>query len=340
MGEKQLVLALRAQGASAAEARDLALVAGALALVPDPEIDAAFADALEARLLSEPIEQPVQAPSTVVTPIRRTIVLPEARPAAPKTKAPIATVTPLPRRKYTMRKTLAIAIAAAMLLALPVAASANSLPTSPFYRVKIAMEQLKLHFMGSDTSKGFYELDRAGTRLDEADQLASLGDNKHVTQVLAMMRASQRNGSNLIQGDSPTVSELARLRSLLLGYAEQLTTLLPQVNMTARSSVLATIRQGQSIANKLAPVLGLTIAAVKLPEVSAPSASFDQSGGSTAAPSRTSASDGSDGSDISKDPGGSATKRVHDGVDGGCSVPGSANGLGDLAAPLAKVVCK
>lgn len=338
MGEKDLILALRAQGVGAAEARDLAVVAGALALVSDPEIDAAFADALEARLLAEPLEAETTSP--VVTQMPRPLT-PVLRPVpAPETSRPMAPVIPLPRRRFTMRKTFAIAIAAAMLLALPVAASANALPSSPFYRVKIALETLRLGLTRGDLAKGFYELNRAGVRLGEADQEASLGDNAHVVQALTMMRRSQANGSRLIQSGSPSLSDLERLRTTLLGYAKQLASLLPNVDSATRSSVLATIRQGETLANTIAPRLGIPVAAaVALPVTAGGSTTGGISQSETSSGSAGTSAGGSDSGDISKDPSGTAQKRVHDGVDGGCRVPGSANGLGGVTAPLAKVLC-
>jgi hypothetical protein len=344
MGEKELVLALRAQGASAAEARDLALVAGALALVPDPEIDAAFADALEARLLSEPVSSSDASPAvTSLRPVP-TVLRPAARPTparrpvaalSPQTTRTIAPVIPLPRRRHTMRKALAVAIAAAMLLALPVAASANALPSSPFYRLKIGIEQLRLHFTPGDVNKGFYDLERAGIRLDEADQENVLGHDDKVVQAMAMMRRSQSHGSALITGGSPSASDLERLRSTLLSYASELATLLPQVDSSARSSVLATLRQGQAIAKTL---LGSTAAAsIGLPAASDPSAPSVDDTSSTAS-SGGNAGSPPDSSDVN-DPVGGGQKRIKKGVDGGCRVPGSANGLGDLAAPLAQVLC-
>src|SRR5438093_12750549 len=107
--DKELVLALRAHGASAVEARELAAVAGALSLGPDPEIDSAFADALEARLMGEPMG--TAAPMGVVAPLRPTR---STAPAVPEAdRRTIAQVIPLPRRRFTVRKALVAAIAAA-----------------------------------------------------------------------------------------------------------------------------------------------------------------------------------------------------------------------------------
>lgn len=294
MGEKDLVLSLKAQGAKTAEARDLVAVAGALALVPDPQIDAAFADELEAVLMAE-----FDAQHSTVTQLRR------ARPAAAPAKtvktvptakpATIATVTQLPRRKMVIRKAMAAAIAAVLMMALPVAASANALPSSPFYKGKLAMEEFRLFLTHGDMAKGFYHLERARIRGEEMSQEAALGHAAVLVKVAGMMQAEQREGMRLILGANPTAAELAQAASTLRGISQQLTDMLPQVPQAARQPIIATVKLANDLANKLSTglntdVLGVSLpvlpAAPEGPEASAvePSSKTTSGGGSTTTP--------------------------------------------------------
>lgn len=342
MGEKDLVLSLRAQGATTAEARDLVAVAGALALVPDPEIDATFADALEATLMAE-FDQQV---STVkqLRPVRPAAAGPVAVPSKTQTSKPaaIATVTPLPRRKLVLRKTLAAAIAAVLIMALPVAASANALPSSPLYKGKLAIEEMRLFFTTGEMAKGFYHLERAKLRGEEMAQEAALGHTEVLVKVAALMQAEQRTGMRLILGANPNAAQLAQAADALRDISQQLTTLLPQVPQAVRPPIIATVNMTNDLANRLATslngtsVLGLTLPA--LPEAETPE------GSSAPAPSTPDAGSSPSAPTPPEDPGngdGDTGKKSSDiQAPEACQVPGSANGLTDVTAPLAKVFCE
>lgn len=345
MGEMQLALSLRAQGASHTEVRNLVGVAQALAVVPDPEIDAAFADALEARLLTEGLElspevTPLRRPVRSARPARRA-ARPAFRPVETTRSSRTAAVVPLPRRRFVVRKAMAVAIAAAMMLALPVAAGAQALPSSPFYKVKIAMEDVRSFFTGGDLAKGFYELSRAQTRFDEASQLLALGDAEHAAKTISSMKQHQRKGTQLILGASPSPADLERVEDYMRDLVGQLQDLLPQADSASRSTILDAIRQAEAIADNLAgttdmrlvnPADVLSKIAV---DVQSPSGTTTQSPAGT-----TPGEDNGGGSNAEpEDPVEGGGKKVKDGVDEGCRVPGSANGLGDVVAPLAKVFC-
>lgn len=336
MGEKELVLSLRAQGASAAEVRNLVAVAGALAVVPDPEIDATFADALEARLMTEGLETAVRT-SRVVTPLRRA----QIRPAVPVRRAPaprIATVTQLPRRRFVIRKTLAAAIAAAMLLALPVAAGANALPSSPAYSVKMALENFRMHLTTGEMAKAFYELQRASTRLGEIEQTLTIGDTTGAAEAARRMKNSQSHAGRLILAGSPSTADLRRAVKILRGQAANLADLLPKATGKAVSPMLDAIRTSQALANEVAAELGAPPAApIALPATGTESASSDRP--TTAGPSSSDRGAPDAGKPVDGKTTDDANTRVHNATQPTCQAPGSANGLGEILAPLAKVIC-
>lgn len=167
MGEDQL-LALALEGrvhAAQGETAQLIALAGNLALLPDPEIDATFAAVLEERLMTDglPVAQ---------SPARLEVV----KPAPVVPAEPVKTnVVQLPRRRMAMRRSLVgIAVAAAM-AAFPVAMAANSLPGSPFYGLKHAMERVWDARPGSTVDHAMRHLGRANERLSEAQQLIARG---------------------------------------------------------------------------------------------------------------------------------------------------------------------
>jgi hypothetical protein len=351
MGEKDLILSLRAQGAGVAEARDLAYVAGALAVVPDPEIDAAFANELEATLMAEFDAQ--MAPNVTqlrpAQPMRR-IEQPAAAVAAPKTtktsSAPIATVIPLPRRKLVIRKAMAAAIAAALMLALPVAASANALPSSPMYKGKLALEDIR-GFFTSGAAKGFFYLQRAKTRSEELAQETALGHTAVLAKVARLMQSEQAEGTKLILGSNPTAAELAQAAGTLREISQQLSSLLNVVPAAVRPTVLGALNKANALATSLDGTANGTLLpkmAIPVPaapgdptaavQPASPSSGSTASTGSTAG---TGAGGGSTGGAQAPTGGGTRTGDIT--APDTCQVPGSADGLTDVTAPLAKVMC-
>jgi hypothetical protein len=147
-----------------------------------------------------------------------------------------------------IRKAMAAAIAAALMLALPVAASANALPSSPLYKGKLALEDMRMWFTHGNMAKGFYMLQRAKTRGVEMAEESAQGHTAVLLKVAALMQAEQQEGMSLILSAKPSAEQLAQAASTLRDISAQLTTLLPQVPQAARPPNLQT----ETFANELA----------------------------------------------------------------------------------------
>src|SRR5437899_9078379 len=116
MGE-DLNLALALEGAIEAatpEVKGLVTIANALAQLPEPEIDATFAAELEQLLLTDGVTAPVGRPQLTVV-----------KPAVPVAPEPVRrdTVVRMPSRRFTVRRSLTAAVAAASLAAFPLVAT-------------------------------------------------------------------------------------------------------------------------------------------------------------------------------------------------------------------------
>src|ERR1041384_563708 len=168
MGESMnLALALEGRVKAARGTSDLVVLADALAALPEPEIDASFARALEARLMTEDFG---------VAAATRHLHVVKAEPAFPTTPADeivrVAPVVQMPRRNMVVRRSVAAGVAAAMLGAFPLVAAAQSLPGSPFYGLKRGVERMQIAFFGNAVQDGFSYGELAQRRIDEAWQLA------------------------------------------------------------------------------------------------------------------------------------------------------------------------
>lgn len=172
MGE-HLALALALEGrveAARAETATLVSLAGRLTTLPEPAIDAAFAAALEARLLAEEVET---APEIIQVPRLRVVrSIPETPADEIVRRAP---VVQMPRRRLVVRRGLAAAIAAASLGAFPVVAAAQALPGTPFYGMKISFEKMQIALFGDRVADAFTYVKLANARFGEAKQLDALG---------------------------------------------------------------------------------------------------------------------------------------------------------------------
>ncbi|MHB8511548.1 MAG: hypothetical protein ACYDCC_05155 [Actinomycetota bacterium] len=126
------VLALALDGATVPASEEvirLTDIAGIVGSLPDPEIDPRFAARLEAVLMAE-----FDAQQTTVSPALRIVKPAGIQPVVEPKTAP--NVIAFPRRRFVVRKVVAVAIAAAMLSALPIIASASALPGSPFFGIE------------------------------------------------------------------------------------------------------------------------------------------------------------------------------------------------------------
>lgn len=303
MGD-ELALDLALQGRvqpPTAQVERLAALAGTLAELPDPQIDPKFAAALEARLLEEEIEGE-QAPAR---PERHLTSVPAAKPAKPAAEprpaqpARRAPVVPLPRRRLVLRRGLVAAVAAAMLMAFPIAAGASALPGTPFYPIKTGViERIELAFAGDDVGKGMKHLDFAQRRAEEAVQLVALGAAEALVADTAAAQAREaETGASLILGATDDPAVLSRVMTIVSTSAESLSALLPGVSGAAEPALLGAIETNRAIASQLASVLGIAAPATSGPAVAGVAGDASSSAGSTssnvATSSDTIAGDGS-----------------------------------------------
>lgn len=347
MGEHlNLALALEGRTAARGEARELVALAQDLGSLPEPKIDETWAAALEARLLTEGLDE---APAVVGRPQLAVVEQPIEQPAAePVRRAPVVT---LPRRRMVVRRSVAAVAAAAMLGAFPVAAAASSLPGSPFYGLKRTMERAQIAMFGGAIADGFAHMDLADRRLGEAEQLSALGrGGDAIAALLADADESMRIGSALILGHTTNPEELTRL-ALLAGDAKvRAQGMQPGLPDDAAHAANAPIATAGSIQDQVADALGaapdaeIEVPAAVEPVVSAPSTTLTSSSGSTGAKGSNSSKSGTSGSKSTvtrttdSEPTGTG-KDLSGDERRGCEIPGSADGFGDLFAIATKFWC-
>lgn len=264
IAEEQLALARALDDAAlipSGEIRGLVHIARALQAVPDPEIDPEFARRLEARLLTDGFDELSARRTRAASPMPNVAVSPNLT----------AAVHTLPRGRFVVRKAVAAAVAAAMLFALPVVASGSSLPGSPFYGVKTAMERLELAAAQGPVADGFVYLKHAARRLDEVDQAISIGRDAVVASTLRRYDAAITRGTRLILSatDDPALLErLARELARGTGWLSQLLTVAPSVVAPA---IIDSINGGRALSLKVERILALdeNASAVPAPRVPA-----------------------------------------------------------------------
>ncbi len=251
-----------------AELRGLVRIARALVAVPDPKIDPGFVARLEARLLSEVIEE---------APVRRLSVISSPPAASPAPVAssiqdshPTATVTALPRRRFVVRKAMLAAIAAVLAVALPVVASGSALPGTPLYGIKLRMENLRVSLFGGPITDGFAHLDFAERRLHEVDQLVALDRTDLIPQTLDRMQQSLELGTGLILRNTTDARILNRLAGVLRKTNGKLSDLFQEAPSTVRSDILAALVSGRALSAEVAEALGLSIQASRAAASAAP----------------------------------------------------------------------
>lgn len=240
------------------EVKSLVALARDMAALPDPEIDARFAAKLEQRLLTEGLEV---APK----PARRLQVVPKTEPKTEPTPQRPATPTPvipLPRRRFVVRRGMVAAVAAAMLLAFPVAASATALPGSPFHTIKVnIMERIELAFAGDAVDEGFTHLRFADRRIDEIGQLLALGAEGPVTGALGLMQGEQVTGAEKLQSGTSDPAVLERGAQILRAQAGSLAALAKQLSDDVRPAALDAAVAAKALAARLAGSNGPSTAA-------------------------------------------------------------------------------
>lgn len=343
MGEEQaLALALDGRAAARDHVASLVTLAEVLASAPEPEIDEGFAAALEARLMTEGLEEQ-QAPRTP-----RLTLVSSIPPTSADDIARRADIVRMPRRRMVVRRGIAAAVAAASLAAYPLAAAASSLPGSPFYGIKTAVEHAQIVFAGNAVQDGLSYARLAQRRADEVAQLVSLGAEADlIVGTAAEAGANLRKANDLVLGNTSDIAILRELARIAGVTGTGMKSLDMPVGTRAGAAVADAIAATREIEAAVALALGEGPAAdlnarttsEKLWEASGASGILSQNSSKPPArsmvprPKRPAVAEKPAG-----DPDG-AGKAIHDPTQG-CAIPGSADGLGDLGAPLARFFCE
>lgn len=236
-----------------AEVKSLVALAHDLATLPDPEIDARFAARLEQRLLSDGLE--------AATPARHLQAVPAPKPQAPAEPVRRAPVVPLPRRRFVFKRGLVAAVAAAMLLAFPLAASANSLPGGLFHSFKVnVLERIELALAGGPVDDGFKHLDFAERRIGEIAQLLVLGNEGDVQGALDMMQGEQVTGVEAIMAATSDPAVLSRAARILEAQADALANIARNLSIDMRPAALDAASAAKALAERLVGATGDSVA--------------------------------------------------------------------------------
>ncbi|GAC1410338.1 MAG: hypothetical protein NVSMB57_04010 [Actinomycetota bacterium] len=223
--------------------RRLASIAVALEAVPDPEIDPSFVARLEARIMSEEVN--TYPALSLVSSFNRGS---DGTNAEPVTKVPhTASVIWLPRRRLVVRKALVGAVAAILLVALPLVASASALPGTPFYGLHATLERLERAAADGPVQKGFVDLKHGARRLDEVKELFALRSTPLVPQTLERMNDALRTGTNLILRHATDPETLTRLARALGSSTGKLSTLLKSAPASIKPSIIGSLASGNAL---------------------------------------------------------------------------------------------
>lgn len=231
---KALARVLDGDGLTASpELSSLVSLARMIEALPSPTIDAGFADRLEARL-AEKI-------AATARPIH-------AGPAGVPVGA-VGVVIQLEARRKRIRRTLVAAIAAAMMLALPIAASAKARPGSALYGVRLGVESARVWATcrSGAVSCGFAHLDRASARLDDLRVILPEGNASAVTSTSHRLRMDLSAGTTSILHASPPVGTLRRLAARLDVTAHSLESLMDRVPQEARAEMTIALESGDRL---------------------------------------------------------------------------------------------
>ncbi len=343
--ETTLNLALALEGSAAPasdEIKRLAGIADMLETLPDPDIDPRFIARLEATLMAE---FDAQAPaSEIAAPVRPGLRLVKPQPISQQPIQAQPRIAPnviaLPRRRFVVRKALVSAIAAAMLMALPVVASASALPGSPFFGIEqwrqnhaisqthgveraFAMEKVARKWIGYGAE--MVALGYPAARIDEVLQRAGLLQTQAVKVISAYGSADQiRRFAGMLAAD---VKRLDRVRKMAPGHA--------------RPALDRAIGIAQDLTDQLARELGLSglpAAASGLGAVA--TGTEPATGGSSSTATTGSSTDSAKpGSNGSKDPQPPTTIQNPVDVQDQCDILFSEQ-LGDWLAGPSVVICK
>src|SRR2546421_1635627 len=149
-----------------------------------------------------------------------------------------------PRGRSAWRLTLAAAATGVLLAAGAVSASANSLPDSPFYPIKGALEQVRGDLAFSPSDRLAFHLDLAQARLTEAEAMIARHRIDLADQALASMDQQFQDAANVIAAERQAVPALAadlqnRLQQAIEAHDRQLAGLQGEVsNLTAQQAIV------------------------------------------------------------------------------------------------------
>lgn len=325
MGEEQ-VLALALEGrihAAAGQTAELVALAGNLALLPDPEIDASWANALEARLLgADAVAQP-------------TLRLVEPAPAP----QPLPTnVHQLPVRRFVVRRALAGAVAAAMLSAFPVVAVAGSLPGTPGYGVKRAIERWHIAMYGDAVADGFAHGRLAQRRVDEASRLIALEASPTIISItLRDAMLSLNLSSRLVLDNTDDAATLQRLSDMTAETQRRIAALAGDAPASSQDEWQGALDASIELQADVARLLGTTVTpSAPVASVEPAPQSFDpptRANGNASKPNRPRVSD-----NVPSTGDNGADEAIRE-VPRSCPVIGQEQGAGDLLAPVSRTAC-
>ncbi|HVL90974.1 MAG TPA: DUF5667 domain-containing protein [Actinomycetota bacterium] len=250
IAEEQVVLASALDDAALTppgEIRTLVRLARSLRAVPDPEIDPAFAARLEARLLTEGLDE---------LSARRRPVLASAPKVAVSPVPHAAPVVALPRGRFVVRKAVIGLIAAAMLFALPVVSAGSALPGSPLYGVKTAKERIELALARGPVDRGFVHLRHAKQRLDEVEQLIVTRREGFVPSTLGRYDHAIDTGTHLILSATGDPAALARLAAEIRRGTGSLSQLLDVASPVVAPAIIESIATGGKLSLRVRLALG------------------------------------------------------------------------------------
>jgi hypothetical protein len=150
-------------------------------------------------------------------------------------------------RSSVRRLVLAFAAAAALLVVGTVAASADSLPDSPLYPVKGAVEQARGLLAFSPADRLNYHLELAQTRLREAEAMIARHRVDLADKALAELNQQLDEAAQVVAGEAQTDPAVAadlenRLQQAITTHDRQLAGLQANVTNPAAQSSIATAR--------------------------------------------------------------------------------------------------
>ncbi|MHB8511544.1 MAG: DUF5667 domain-containing protein [Actinomycetota bacterium] len=263
--------------------RGLLRVSQAVSALPDPDIDPAFVNRLGHMLLTASIDS---AARVINLAEHAHGLRPGNQNASWSPQAEAAHVIAFPRRKFVVHKVVAAALAAAMLVALPIIASAKALPGTPLYGLRTALERLEYLTADGPVSKGFVDLRIAEYRLDDVNQLLALGDTRQVPPTLAAMDSLLSAGTTLIVSNTRDVSTLRRLASDLESSTGDLTTLLRQAPAFVKRAIINSLNTNNALSKVVNSALGLAVAptAPAVPGSTTPNSNAKPAGGVSEGP--------------------------------------------------------